>query len=179
MIRRLLALVAATLCAPLLSGCTSIGPEAYVAEKPALDLFRYFDGTVDGWGFFADRSGRVVKRFTVAIRGRAEGDRLTLDEDFSYSDGTRSKRTWVIARVGPGRYSGTAGDVVGVAEGASGGNALRWTYVLALDVDGRTYHVDFDDWMYLQDEAVMLNRSTMSKFGFRLGELSLSFRKRP
>ena len=50
--------------------------------------------------------------------------------------------------------------------------------MLALDVDGRVWNVDFDDWMYLIDDQVMLNRSLMSKFGFRLGEVSLAFRKR-
>jgi len=38
--------------------------------------------------------------------------------------------------------------------------------------------VDLDDWMYLIDDRVMLNRATMSKFGFRLGEITLSFTKR-
>jgi hypothetical protein len=32
--------------------------------------------------------------------------------------------------------------------------------------------------MYLQDDEVMLNYSTMSKFGVRLGEVILSFRRR-
>jgi hypothetical protein len=59
------------------------------------------------------------------------------------------------------------------------GNALRWQYVLRLDVDGRSWDVDFDDWMYLMDDQVMLNRSVMSKFGVRLGEVTLSFRRRP
>jgi hypothetical protein len=45
-------------------------------------------------------------------------------------------------------------------------------------VDGRTYHVNFDDWMFLMDDKVMLNRSYMSKWGFRLGEVTLSFAKR-
>jgi len=45
-------------------------------------------------------------------------------------------------------------------------------------VDGRTWNVEFDDWMYLIDERVMLNRATMSKFGVRLGEVLLSFAKR-
>lgn len=45
-------------------------------------------------------------------------------------------------------------------------------------MDGKVYHVDFDDWMYLIDERVMLNRATMSKFGVRLGEITLSFTKR-
>ena len=49
---------------------------------------------------------------------------------------------------------------------------------MALPVDGKVYNVDFDDWMFLMDDRVMLNRSVMSKFGFRLGEVSLSFRKR-
>jgi len=38
--------------------------------------------------------------------------------------------------------------------------------------------VDLDDWMYLIDDRVMLNRATMSKFGVRLGEITLSFTKR-
>jgi hypothetical protein len=47
-----------------------------------------------------------------------------------------------------------------------------------LPVDGRTYEVQFDDWMYLMDERVMLNKAQMSKFGIRLGEVTLSFVKR-
>ncbi|HLS54540.1 MAG TPA: DUF3833 family protein, partial [Zeimonas sp.] len=35
-----------------------------------------------------------------------------------------------------------------------------------------------DDWMYLVDERVMLNRAVMSKFGVRLGEVTLSFARR-
>jgi hypothetical protein len=49
---------------------------------------------------------------------------------------------------------------------------------LALPVDGKVYNVDFDDWMFLIDEKVMLNRSLMSKWGFHLGEVSLSFTRR-
>ncbi len=163
----------------LLSACSSVGPDAYRDEKPALDLFRYFNGQVDGWGMFTDRSDKVVKRFTVLIRGSVDGDTLTLNEDFSYSDGSKSKRVWTITRQDANRYTGVAADVIGSARGESRGNALRWTYVLALEVDGTTYHVDFDDWMFLQDENVMLNRSRMSKFGFGLGELTLAFRRRP
>jgi hypothetical protein len=44
-------------------------------------------------------------------------------------------------------------------------------------VDGRTIEVQFDDWMYLMDERVMLNKAAMSKFGFFLGEVTLAFHK--
>ena len=78
----------------LLTGCTGVDPAVYRDAQPKLDLFRYFDGTVDAWGHFADRSGEVVKRFKVEIRGRIEGDALVLDEDFRYADGTTSRRVW-------------------------------------------------------------------------------------
>ena len=68
-------------------------------------------------------------------------------------------------------------DVVGEAAGESAGNALRWGYTLALPVDGRIWHVQFDDWMFLMDGHTMINKAQMSKFGIRLGEVTLSFTK--
>jgi hypothetical protein len=164
----------------LLTSCASqVAPGYYAQEKPSLDLQQYFNGTLDAWGMFQDRSGKVVKRFTVVMRCKWEGDVGTLDEDFTYADGTKQKRVWTLRKVGPDRYVGTAPDVIGEAIGITAGNTLHWKYVLALPVDGSTYHMHFDDWMYLMDERVMLNRATMSKFGFTLGEVTLSFTKRP
>ena len=174
--RKKLAAVLSSLA--VVAGCATPGPETYRDEKPALDLMRYFDGTVDAWGQFAERSGKVVKRFKVVIHGRLEGETLVLDERFSYADGSTQRRVWTIRRDGAHGYTGTAADVVGEARGEAWGNALRWQYVLALEVDGSTWHVNFDDWMYLQDDGVMLNRSEMSKLGVRLGEVMIAFRRR-
>jgi hypothetical protein len=38
--------------------------------------------------------------------------------------------------------------------------------------------VQFDDWMFLVDERVMLNTAVMSKWGIRLGQVTLSFTRR-
>ena len=100
-----------------------------------------------------------------------------LDEDFTYSDGSKERRVWRLTRQADGSYVGKADDVVGQAVGQVAGNALRWSYTLALPVDGRVWHVDFDDWMVLMDEKTMLNKATMSKWGIRLGEVTLSFTK--
>lgn len=174
--RLLLAAVPATLA--LMTGCASPDIADYQGEKPALDLRTYFSGTVDAWGVFTDRSGKVVKRFTVVMDCTWQGDEGVLDEAFTYSDGTTQRRIWRVRKGPDGRYTGTADDVVGQAEGQARGNALRWRYTLALPVDGRVWHVDFDDWMYLMSEKVLLNRATMSKFGITLGEVTLSFTKR-
>lgn len=173
-------LLSATAVAPLaaLTGCASQNLAGYASEKPVLDLTQYFNGTVDAHGIFQGRSGQIVKRFTVVMECSWKGNEGVLDEAFTYSDGTTQRRIWRLTKHADGHYTGTADDVVGTARGQTQGNAFRWTYTLALPVDGKVYHVDFDDWMYLIDERVMLNRATMSKFGVRLGEITLSFTKR-
>ena len=176
--KRRLLLTGAVATGAVLSGCAGPQVQDYAAEKPVLNLREYFNGTLDAHGVFTDRSGRVVKRFTVLMVCTWTGQQGVLDESFVYSDGSTEKRIWRLTDLGAGRYSGRADDVVGEAQGQTHGNAFRWGYTLALPVDGRIWHVDFDDWMYLMDERVMLNKATMSKWGVNLGEVTLSFYKR-
>jgi hypothetical protein len=161
-----------------LTGCAGPAVEDYASEKPALDLRTYFDGIVDAWGIFTDRNGKVVKRFTVEMKCSWQGQQGTLDEDFVYSDGMREKRVWTLTDHGNGQYSGTAGDVVGTASGIAKGNAFNWRYTLALKVDGSTLNVQMDDWMYLMNERIMLNKARMTKWGVHLGDVTLSFTRR-
>jgi hypothetical protein len=184
--RRLLIAGTAALGATALTGCASHKIADYAAEKPLLDLRTYFSGTVDAYGVFTDRSGKVVKRFTVVMKcswqGKPGNEEGILDEDFVYSDGTLQKRIWRLQRrpgaSGQGLYVGRADDVVGEASGEERGNAFYWAYTLSLPVDGRVFEVQFDDWMYLMSDKVMLNKATMSKWGVRLGEVTLTFVKR-
>lgn len=157
------------------AGCAGPTPADYAAERPLLDLREYFNGDVTAYGIFTDRSGRVVRRFTVLMKCSWDGDHGVLDEYFAYADGETQRRVWRLKKMPDGRYTGTADDVIGEASGQAAGNAFNWRYTLALPVDGKVYHVQFDDWMYLVDERVMLNTAVMSKFGFRLGEVTLAF----
>ena len=45
---------------------------------------------------------------------------------------------------------------------------------MEIPIGGRNWHFTFDDWMFLIDEKVLLNRATMSKFGIRAGEVTLT-----
>lgn len=169
----------ASATAALMTACGSVDVEQYAKETPKLELSSFFTGTIDAWGIFQKRSGEVARRFHVEIlthwTSPSEG---TLDERFTYSDGEKQRRVWTLKRQADGTWQGTADDVVGVATGRVSGNALHWTYVLRLPVDGKEYLVNFDDWMWQMDEHSMMNRSTMSKFGIDLGEVTLFFRKR-
>lgn len=160
------------------TGCSSVQIQDYKTEKPTLVLEDYLNGDLEAHGVFQDRSGLVVKRFKVAMKGTWKGSEGVLEEDFDYSDGSKSRRVWKLRKIAEGKYIGTAGDVIGEAEGESAGNAFHWKYTLDLAVGDKNYHVKFDDWMYLMDNEVMLNKSKMSKFGIELGEVTLSFYKK-
>jgi hypothetical protein len=163
----------------LMAGC-STAPQIndYAKEQPVFDLKTYFTGTVDGWGIFTDRNGKVVRRFLVTMQCTWNGDEGVLDEDFVYSDGSRQKRIWRMKKLANGAYEGRADDVLGIGSGQQMGNAFRWGYTLNLPVDDKTYEVQFDDWMYQMDAQVVINKARMSKFGITLGELVVNFKKR-
>lgn len=175
---RILSAAALALTVALGAGCASAPqPTDYAQQQPKLDFRAYFNGPVSAQGLFTDRDGRVVKRFSVAMMGRWEGQQGVLEEDFTYSDGTRERRVWRLTDLGGGRFEGWADDIVGVAVGESSGNALRWRYTMKVPVDGRVIEFQFDDWMYQMDARTMLNKASMRKFGITVGEVTLSFLK--
>ena len=169
--------LAVLLAAVALAGCASPSVEEYAGRSPRLDLSEYFDGPLTGWGIVQDRSGEVRRSFRVDLVGRWDGDRGVLEEDFFWSDGERQQRTWRFTRIDEHTWTGTAGDVVGEATGLAYGNALRWKYVLALELDGDVVNVTLDDWMWLLEGGVLVNRSEIRKFGLRVGEVTLFFKK--
>ncbi|CAA6827942.1 MAG: FIG002577: Putative lipoprotein precursor [uncultured Thiotrichaceae bacterium] len=162
----------------LLSGCSPMDINQYKNFEPKLDIFKYFEGNTRGWGMFQDRSGTLKRQFVVDIKGSVdESGVLILEEDFVWNDGEKTRRVWRISRTSDAHYKGNAEDVIGSAIGVSAGNALHWTYDLNLVVKDKTWKVSFDDWMFLQPDGVLLNRATMKKFGFRLGEVTIAFKK--
>jgi hypothetical protein len=175
--RAVLTLAAAGAAGLTVAGCSSPSLADYSRSQPTLDLKRYFNGTLTAHGMFSDRSGQVLRRFVVTMNCSWQGDDGVLDEDFIYDDGEKQKRIWRLKHLGQGRYTGRADDVKDEATGESAGAAFRWTYTLLLPYKGSTLEVQFDDWMYLIDERVMLNRATMRKFGVYLGEVQLTFDK--
>ena len=162
----------------LTSGCATQNIQAYQNTTPTLDMHEFFSDQIDGWGMFQGRNGEVKKRFYVDIDATHEGDNIiVLNENFSWADGSKSQRIWRLTKQTDGSWRGTAGDVIGEARGEVTGNTLHWQYLLELPVDDKTYKVNFDDWMYLVDKDVMLNRSVMKKFGVELGSVTLSMHR--
>jgi len=176
-IKRVVLGAAAATWLAVLAGCAAPQLSDYAADQPVFDLQQYFNGTVLAHGMFSDRNGKVLRRFSVTMRCNWEGNKGTLDESFLYRDGEQQRRVWHLVRQPDGSFVGSADDVQGQALGASSGSAFHWGYTLRLPVDGTVYEVQFDDWMHQIDEKTVLNRAVMSKFGVRLGEVTLAFTK--
>ncbi|MCL7751960.1 DUF3833 domain-containing protein [Guyparkeria hydrothermalis] len=137
----------------LLTGCSSMKLEQFQGTTPAFDLTGYFEGQTWAHGIFESRGGEIKRQFRVEIDGYWEGEEFVLDEDFVYDDGETDQRTWRITPTGEGRY------------------------VLRLPYGDSTIDVAFDDWMIRRSENVVINRATVTKFGIRVGEVTLFFTK--
>lgn len=158
------------------SACSTMKIDSIAVTDQSFLVEDYFLGETRAHGIVMDRSGAPMRYFKVQIEGSwdEESQTLTLDEDFLFDDGEVSNRVWKITREADGRYSGQAADVDGVATGVSRGNALNWNYTLNIPYKGKTLGVQLDDWMYLQND-VLINRAVMRKFGFRVGEILITF----
>ncbi len=153
--------------------------EHYQATEPVFELKDFLAGTFKAWGIIQDRRTHITKRFDVTLDVSWEGDTGTMKEHFVYYDGEVQDRVWTIRRTGDRRYKGQAGDIVGSTEGRVEGIAMRWAYAMDLVVDGKTFRINFDDWMYLMNDGVIINRSYLKKFGLTVGELTLFMQKQP
>ncbi|MEM7651447.1 MAG: DUF3833 domain-containing protein [Pseudomonadota bacterium] len=164
----------------ILSGCGTVNVQDYQNLNPELRIEDYFQGETKAWGIFQERFGKVRRRFTVDIVGTWDEAEQTLKlvEDFDYDDGEKEQRIWTINKTGENTYTGSADGVVGEATGITSGNAFNFKYTFDLPVEGKTWRVKFDDWMYLQDDNVLFNKATIYRWGFRLGDVYIFFDKR-
>src|SRR6056297_913722 len=171
---RVILIVAATVA---LSACTNVSVSDYRGETPRFDPETFFSGELVAHGMLKDRGGRVTRRFIAEIDASWRDGVGTLDEQFVFSDGEESKRVWTLRPDGPGRYIGTAGDVVGESPVTVAGNAMFLDYTLRVPYGDGTIDVQIDDRMYLIDDSTLINESVMRKFGFRVGEIVLVIRR--
>ena len=152
-------------------------PEDYKNTKPIIKIEEYFQGNVKAWGMLQGRSGEVKRQFVADMKGKFDGQNLILDETFIWNDGEKQERRWNIKKVGDNNYEGTASDVVGIAKGVSFGSAFKFEYKLLIPYKGKQIKIKFDDWIFKQDEKTAINKATLTKFGFKVGELTVFFVK--
>ncbi len=152
--------------------------EAYAAGEPVLDLREYLSGPLVAAGVFFGLSGRVQRRFVADMVGTWSGNTGTLEERFGFDDGEVGNRCWTMTFAEDGTFVATAPDVVGDASGRQSGNVAAMRYRLRVPLGKGEIVVDMLDWFYLLHDGTLINKARMSKFGLKVGELVVSFRRR-
>lgn len=154
-----------------------VTPQADPQAKPHFELTTFFNGSTRAWGVFEDRFGRLKRRFTVDMQGGWQGKVFVLDERFVYDTGDIENRTWHVTPLGSGHFRATCPDCVGNADGQCDADSIRMSYRFRLKLKDLQIVVAFDDRLYRMADATAINRTTMSKWGIKLGELSLFFQR--
>ena len=161
----------------ILAGCdrTPRAP-AVAGPGPAFDPVAFFDGHTHSWGVIESRSGAPTEQIETDSNGERDGaDRLRMVQHMSFQDGTTQERDWSLWRSGLNRFEATANDMVGSAKGEANGSIFHWQWVLARPPGHGLANVTMNQWMYrLQDSSVMI-RTTVSKFGIILAEVTEQF----
>jgi hypothetical protein len=161
-----------------LFGCSAPKAETYAQNTPVLTVQNYFQGPLKAEGMLQNWQGKQTRRFSVTMVGAwPTNEQGTLHEEFVFDDGEKQSRDWTFKRVDAHHFTGTAHDVVGIAEGEQYGNTIHMNYVLAVPVNGKVINLAIDDWLYAIDDKTVINKSTLKKFGITVGALTIAFTK--
>lgn len=164
-------------CFAALAACSAVQVDDYRDQSPRLKMEEFFQGELMAYGVVKDFRGRVIRKFTAEIVAYWQDGVGTLEEDFVFDDGELDRRVWKLRTNSTDNYTGTAGDVVGDGEVTVAGNSAFLDYVLRVPYGDDSLDVRIDDRMYLITPSVLLNESTLKKFGIKVGELLLVIQK--
>ena len=122
------------------------------------------------------RNGQINRKFAADIVAFSTEDKVRLEEVFLFDDGERQNRDWVFDKT-PKGWIGTAGDVVGIANGEVFGDSLHLNYQLKINIDNTEYIVAMDDWLTLVDSSTLMGSTEISKWGVNLGRIDIVIQK--
>lgn len=153
-------------------------PDDYADDYLVLDMKKYLDGEMVCEGVIFGPTGRVTSSFVADFNVVWDGDAAEVKEHFVYDDNTTQDRTWSIILGEKGRFTATAADVLGEAQGRQVGATIRMQYPIRLPDDVGGHLLKTVDWIYLTADGTMINRSQFRKFGFKVAELVATIRQK-
>jgi hypothetical protein len=165
----------------ILSGCDRPKPiNSFAGTTPAFDPVAFWVGHTHSWGVVENRTGAPTETVATDCIGKPEGaDGLHMMQTLTEGDGTITHRDWHLKRVSPAHFVATANDMDGQAAGDSAGRVFHWRWFWARKPGSALQTVAMDQWMYLMPDGTMMNRTTISKFGFVLAEVTEQFSRVP
>lgn len=143
------------------------------------DLFGRFQGRCQAWGMFEDRSGAPKRSFEVTTTGRYTSPvTFELSETFTYDNDETETRVWKFREKAEGIWVGTCAECVGEADVRVYETHATMTYTFRLRLKARTIDLRFCDRFYPVGTSAVMNRTDVTKFGVRVGQVSALFARR-
>lgn len=169
-------LLALSLAAGLVSACAAEPAPMPPALGPAFDPIAFFDGHTRSWGVIESRSGAPTEHIvTDSLAEKDAAGRLRMAQTLTFQDGTTHERDWVLWRSGPDKFDATANDMDGTAKGEAAGREFHWNWVWARSPGNPLMNVTMNQWMYRMDDGSVTIRTTVTKFGFIVAEVTEQF----
>ena len=160
-----------------LMGCSNPKMENVVSKEIPFELLEFFDGETSAWGLVVDRFGKLQRTFKVKLTGKRDNTKLLLKEYFTYNDGEKEYREWVIKKTEAGSYEGISKDAIGLARGKKVGNTIRMAYDTKISIGENDIKVSFDDRFIKTDKKVVINRAEILKWGIKIADVTIFFSK--
>jgi hypothetical protein len=167
------------LAATMAGGCATVPEQGLALAPQGVALERDFRGRSYATGVFTNRITGARRPFTVVLNGKWSGDVLTLREDFAYADGEKDVKTWVFRRISATQWTGTREDVVGEADVRVVDGVIRISYDIDLPTSSGKVRLRFEDVIERNAAGMIVNRAIVSKFGLPLGDVDLTFSRKP
>jgi hypothetical protein len=157
----------------IVSGCFDDQLNSYKNQTPKLNFREIFDGQVIGYGTIQDYKSKVIRRFKVTMDCSWKGNQGHIIEKFFWDDNSKSERQWDLIAESEDTIRGKASDAIGDVVGHSAGSAMNFKYSLKVPIDNKEMILSFNDWMYLIQPGVIINRNKMLKFGIPVGDITI------
>lgn len=154
-------------------------PGDYVDRGPEFLLNEHLSGDILSEGVIFGPDGRMTNSFVAQMSGKWDGESGVLSENFTYSNDRQQARAWHITLGKAGRFTATADDIRGVAQGWISGSTVKMRYRIVLPKEAGGHVLDVTDWLYLTRDGAIINRSQMRKFGVTVAELVATMRPAP
>ena len=98
----------------------------YAGLGPAISLREHLNGEILSEGLIYGPNGRVTNSFVAKMVGQWDGNKGTLSEAFTYSNGKQQNRKWFLTMGNDNRFTATADDIVDSARKIQ--HVFRWKF---------------------------------------------------
>ncbi len=142
-----------------------------------MEIKNFFNGDIEVFAITQDNYGKIIGTFTGKMNGKWDDNKGVVQQNFSYDNGKKDSRTWLITADSDGTFSAVGHDVTAPVKGRQTGNAMQMVYSLSVKTDSGRKVVDHEDNFYLVDDRSAIGTIFLRQDGVSAGKSIVSYRK--